>query len=88
MRVFILRIFRGRSPFDADRTHIHHRLLDLSRSHLKATGIILMVNLGFIALGLILRNMNAELLILITLILASVLSYIPIYLMRRKTAKG
>lgn len=85
VRVFILRILRGKSPFEADRTHIHHRLLDLSRSHLKATSIILFVNLMFIGLALILRNINTELLVLITLALASGFSIIPIYLKRRKS---
>ena len=81
-RVFILRVLRSKSPFEADRTHIHHRLLDLSGSHLKATSIILLVNMIFIGLGLILRNINAELLILITLALASAFSIIPVYLKR------
>jgi UDP-GlcNAc:undecaprenyl-phosphate/decaprenyl-phosphate GlcNAc-1-phosphate transferase len=84
-RVFILRMFRGKSPFDADRTHIHHRLLDLSGSHLKATGIILLVNIVFVVMALILRNINTELLILITLALATLLSYIPVYLIKRKS---
>jgi len=85
-RVFILRIFRGRSPFDADRTHIHHRLLDLSGSHIKATSIILLVNVAFIGMALILRNINAELLVVIALVLAAALSFIPIYLKRKKSA--
>ncbi len=34
IRVFFLRIFKGRSPFVADRNHIHHRLLDKFKSHL------------------------------------------------------
>ena len=84
-RVFILRILRGKSPFAADRTHIHHRLLDLSGSHLKATSIILSVNVLFIAIALIFRNMNSELLILLTLVLAAGLSYIPVYLKNRKS---
>jgi UDP-N-acetylmuramyl pentapeptide phosphotransferase/UDP-N-acetylglucosamine-1-phosphate transferase len=84
-RVFILRIFRGRSPFKADRMHIHHRLLDLTGSHLKTTAIILLMNIVFIALALILRNINTELLILITLALASLLSVLPIYLIKRKS---
>ena len=33
-RVFFLRIFKGKSPFVADRNHIHHRLLDKFKSHL------------------------------------------------------
>lgn len=85
-RVFIMRILRGRSPFSADRTHIHHRLLDLSGSHLKATSIILLVNILFIGMALILKNINAVVLILTALALASAFSYIPIYLKRRKSA--
>lgn len=48
LRVFTLRILKGRSPFHPDRTHIHHLLLDLGYSHLQATGILGTVNLGFI----------------------------------------
>lgn len=84
-RVFILRILRGRSPFAADRTHIHHRLLDLSGSHIKATSIILLVNILFIALALALRNIQAEILISIVILLAIVFSFIPILLKRRKS---
>jgi len=84
-RVFVLRILRGRSPFEADREHIHHRLLDLSGSHLKATGIILLVNIIFIAMALLLRNINTELLILIALVLAVIFSYIPIHLKKMKS---
>ena len=84
-RVVILRILRGKSPFEADRTHIHHRLLELSGTHIKATAIILSVNVLFIAIALLLRNINTELLILIALVLAIVLSYIPVYLKSRKS---
>lgn len=84
-RVFILRILRGQSPFEADRTHIHHRLLDLSGSHIKTTAIILFVNVLFIAIALILRNINTELLIVIILGLAALLSYIPVYLKKARS---
>jgi UDP-N-acetylmuramyl pentapeptide phosphotransferase/UDP-N-acetylglucosamine-1-phosphate transferase len=81
-RVFLLRILRGKSPFAADRSHIHHRLLDISGSHIKATSIILLVNLLFIGIALLFRNIGNELLILIALTLASSLSFIPIYINR------
>ena len=86
-RVFLLRILRGKSPFAADRSHIHHRLLDISGSHIKATTLILSVNLAFIALALLLRNIGNELLILIALVLASLLSFIPIFIIRARTGK-
>ncbi len=33
LRVFILRMLQGRSPFSADKNHIHHKLLALGFSH-------------------------------------------------------
>lgn len=33
LRVFLVRIARRRSPFSADRNHIHHRLQDIGLSH-------------------------------------------------------
>ena len=33
LRVFTTRAYRGRSPFDPDRNHIHHLLVDLGFSH-------------------------------------------------------
>lgn len=33
LRVMTMRIVNGHSPFDADRTHLHHIIYDYSRSH-------------------------------------------------------
>lgn len=40
MRVFLVRILAGRSPFSADRNHMHHILLDNGLSHIQATGVL------------------------------------------------
>jgi len=45
LRIFLFRIFRGRSPFSADRNHIHHRLLDAGFTHLQTVFIIYTVTL-------------------------------------------
>jgi len=45
LRVMIIRIFRGESPFNADRNHAHHVLLDLGFSHLKASLSLALINL-------------------------------------------
>ncbi|MEZ5071042.1 MAG: MraY family glycosyltransferase [Bacteroidales bacterium] len=84
-RVFLLRLLRKQSPFQADRTHIHHRLHDICGSHIKATGIILLVNLVFILLALFLRRINNELMILLGVALATFLSYIPIFITKRRS---
>ena len=34
------RLRRGMSPFDADRAHLHHRLLDMGHSHRQAVLIL------------------------------------------------
>jgi UDP-GlcNAc:undecaprenyl-phosphate GlcNAc-1-phosphate transferase len=34
------RIRRGMSPFDADRAHLHHRLLDMGHTHRQAVLIL------------------------------------------------
>ncbi len=40
LRVFMVRILAGRSPFEADRNHMHHILLDNGCSHIAATSIL------------------------------------------------
>ena len=40
MRVFLVRILAGRSPFSADRNHMHHILLDNGLSHARATAVL------------------------------------------------
>jgi UDP-GlcNAc:undecaprenyl-phosphate GlcNAc-1-phosphate transferase len=35
LRVFAIRIFKGQSPFTADKNHIHHRFIALGYSHRK-----------------------------------------------------
>ena len=44
-RVFFLRIFKGTSPFVADRNHIHHRLLDKFKSHLLTSLFIVSISI-------------------------------------------
>ncbi|GAB4038568.1 glycosyltransferase family 4 protein [Spirosoma endophyticum] len=40
LRVFLVRILAGRSPFSADRNHMHHILLDNGLSHARATAVL------------------------------------------------
>jgi len=46
LRVFVIRISKGKSPFTADQNHIHHYLIGhLKLSHFKALGVIIIVEL-------------------------------------------
>lgn len=51
LRVFTLRVLKGKSPFYPDKTHIHHLLLECKIKHLPATFILVGVNLLFVFLA-------------------------------------
>lgn len=74
LRVFAMRMMKGRSPFSPDRTHIHHLLLDTGLSHTQATGVLVLVNIAFIALVFLLQDVGTLNLMLIVLSLATILS--------------
>jgi len=48
IRVFIIRLLQFKSPFTADKNHLHHRLLTLGFSHKRATYTIIGINILFI----------------------------------------
>lgn len=58
LRVFSIRIFRGRSPFSPDRNHIHHLLLDRGLNHKYVTLACLVLNMMFISLAYFTRAMG------------------------------
>ena len=56
LRVFMLRIFKyKKSPFSADRNHIHHRFIDLKLSHLQVSLILLIINLIAIIMAFVIN---------------------------------
>jgi len=75
LRVFLIRMLRGRSPFSADKCHLHHCLLKLGCSHLQTTLIIVLANLFFITLALLLQNIGIFWLMVIFLSIATILSF-------------
>lgn len=63
LRVFSIRIFRGRSPFSPDRNHIHHLLLDRGLTHKQVTLSCVGLNLSFIAMAYFGRFLGPTILI-------------------------
>jgi UDP-GlcNAc:undecaprenyl-phosphate GlcNAc-1-phosphate transferase len=53
------RVLRKASPFAADRSHIHHLMLDLGFSHRSALVMIIAANSAATALGLLLHRLQA-----------------------------
>jgi len=48
LRVFIIRIYNKKSPFIADKNHIHHKILNTVKSHFLVVMIIQFISLLFI----------------------------------------
>ena len=53
--VIAVRLQEGRSPFVADRKHLHHRLLDLGFDHFEAVGLIYVVQGTLLVLAWFMR---------------------------------
>ena len=88
LRVFTVRIMKGKSPFYPDRTHIHHLLIDAGLTHMKATGVLVLTNLCFMALAFTLQNIGTLNLLIVILFVALGLTYVlKIYSIRKQIAK-
>jgi UDP-GlcNAc:undecaprenyl-phosphate GlcNAc-1-phosphate transferase len=55
LTVMLTRIRAGRSPFAADRTHLHHRLLGLGFAHTEAVLLIYLLQVALVLLAYFLR---------------------------------
>lgn len=87
-RVFIIRIIQGKSPFVADRNHIHHRLLKLGLNHMQATMLLMVINFLFVYLALQLRLQGNVKLILLFMGLGMLFNLIITVLIKQKEAKS
>ena len=66
IRVILVRIINRKSPFAADRNHLHHILLDSGMTHLRASLFLTVINwFNCIAIFLIEQNFNSKELTLI-----------------------
>lgn len=79
LRVVCIRVIMLRkSPFHADRNHIHHALLDIGVSQFKTVMILALVNLFFIAMASFFHGLiNPKYQLIIFLVVAFALSQIP-----------
>lgn len=84
LRVFLTRIFQGKSPFHADRQHIHHLMIDSGLTHMQATFSLLMVNLFFIFIVVKLQNIGTLNLLILILGIASLLSFLLLLIAQNK----
>src|SRR5690606_12819701 len=83
LRVFTTRLMKGRSPFSADRTHLHHYLLDLGCSHKRTVVVLLSANILIISVSLMMQHYNLNLGVAVLFFVAFGLFTI-MYMLRRR----
>jgi len=76
-RVFCVRLFNKKSPFAPDMNHIHHKFLALGYSHIKATSIIVALNLLIIAVIYALRSVDINILLALLILFGIGVPYSP-----------
>lgn len=73
LRVMIVRMLRGKSPFQPDKSHIHHSFLEAGLSHKTSSFILYGINLLLIIAVIFLRNNTAFFLVFTLLILGAII---------------
>ncbi len=68
LRVFALRIWKGGSPFDADKTHIHHLLTNQGFSHVFAIRVIYFIHAFILIEVYLLQDLRQELILLLLIV--------------------
>lgn len=62
LRVFIVRSWQGKSPFEPDRLHVHHQLVDMGFSHRTCCFIIYSFNIAIISFTMLMIGTEINLL--------------------------
>jgi len=74
IRIFFLRLLiHKKSPFVADKNHLHHKFLSLGFSHAKTTVIIVVINCSLIVIAFLCRHYDIHIQLIILLILGTFL---------------
>jgi UDP-GlcNAc:undecaprenyl-phosphate/decaprenyl-phosphate GlcNAc-1-phosphate transferase len=87
MRVFVLRISRGRSPFAPDRTHVHHHLLDAGFSHGQASVFLFLVNIFVLSFAILFSQYMGNTVLLSAVAFTSLL-FFPTNRWKRKLSRA
>lgn len=87
LRVFVIRTVKGQSPFEADRNHIHHRLIDCGYSHAKTVIVIYIFSILTVGVSLLSYYLNPSLSLMAVLACSGVFILWVIYAKSKSTKK-
>lgn len=80
----IRRIFYGQSPFKADRTHLHHRLLDIGLSQKQAVAILYSISAFFGILAIFLQSFGKLIALVSVFVTMLILAIIIVILFKKR----
>ena len=87
LRVFTIRVVNGRSPFKADKNHIHHIFMRLGYSHSRLTIVLSSLNILLIAIAVLSSNFIEEVGLLFIVLMALIFSFITEYMIVKSLAE-
>ena len=85
LRIFVYRTVKGLSPFEADRNHIHHALLDTGMNHRSVSLLLYGANLAIISFVVFFRDLSPTLLFIFSFTGAVLLAQVPFFFTKKKS---
>lgn len=86
LRIFVYRTIKGVSPFEADRNHIHHALIDIGMNHRGISLTLYSANLFIIALAVAFRGMSPTVSFILVFAIAIAIAQFPFFFKKKKTS--
>jgi UDP-N-acetylmuramyl pentapeptide phosphotransferase/UDP-N-acetylglucosamine-1-phosphate transferase len=86
LRVFIIRTIKRKSPFEADRNHVHHVLLKIGLNHKMVCYTLYAISILFTTIAILIKDNPSYLVLSIILGMALVAGQLPVYLYRHRLA--
>ena len=80
LRVFLVRVLKGRSPFAADKNHIHHQLLLLGLKHWQITVVVAVFGASVVCVAFVTHSLDINWQLLVVLIYAILLALSPFFI--------
>jgi UDP-N-acetylmuramyl pentapeptide phosphotransferase/UDP-N-acetylglucosamine-1-phosphate transferase len=87
IRVMVIRILDGRSPFSADRNHIHHQFLESGITHKMASIALYAVNIALVITVILFHKTASLLLGILILFVGSASTQVLVFLRYKRRDK-
>lgn len=88
VRIFVIRVKNGVSPFEADRNHIHHRMLRLGFTHMQTTLIFAVINIFAIVVVLLFGSYGNSILVFGVFAFSMAFNWLITFFLRSKEREG